>query len=285
MADANLSEKQVQDQIRIEAKKALRSGDVSAVVGWCATRFEDRTRPYFAETEEECDLLVWNRHCINGTAKFALDDRYPEKKLGIIARGCDSRALNRMMKDRQLKREDLYIIGVVCDGKEDPVCEGCQHKTPLTYDILIGEPVPETIDPDRFKEVIAFETLSADERYAYWAKQYDKCIHCYACRNACPACSCIECYADQYRTGWQGKAADREQNQVYGLTRAFHVGDRCIECGECERVCPMDLPIMRQTKKMLKDINELFGDYECGLPDDGTPILGGFRLEDPDEFM
>ena len=47
----------------------------------------------------------------------------------------------------------------------------------------------------------------------------------------------------------------------------------------------MNLPIMRQTKKMLKDINDLFGDYECGLPDDAMPILGGYKLEDPDEFM
>ena len=190
-----------------------------------------------------------------------------------------------MLKDKQLLRENLYIIGVVCDGKENPICEECQHKNPLTYDVLIGEPVPEQIDEKRFAEVEAFEKLSPDEKYEYWAKQYDKCIHCYACRNACPACNCVECYADQYRTGWQGKASDRIQNQVYGLTRAFHVGDRCIECGECERVCPMGLPIMRQTRKMLKDINDLFGDYECGMPDDAMPVLGGYTLADPDEFM
>jgi len=282
---AVLTEEKIQDLIREEAKRALASGDVSSVAGWCATRFEDTTRPFFAETPEECDLLVWNKHCINGTGKFALDDRYPDKKLGIIARGCDSRAVNRMLRDKQLKRENVYIIGVVCDGKDNPVCAGCGHKNPLVYDVLIGEPVEEHTDADRFREIEEFEKLSPDERYAYWARQYDKCIHCYACRNVCPACNCVECYADQYRTGWQGKAADREQNQIYGLTRAFHVGDRCIECGECERACPMHLPIMRQTRKMLKDINELFGNYECGLSENEEPVLGGFQISDPDEFM
>ena len=280
-----LTQARTEERIREEAKKALASGEVRAVVGWCATRFDDRTRPFFAETAEECDLLVWNPYCINGTAKFALDDRYPDQKLALILRGCDSRAVNRMLRDKQLKRENLYLIGVVCDGKENPICEECQHKTPLVYDVLIGEPAKEQIYPERFREIEEFEKLSPDERYAYWAAQYDKCIHCYACRNACPACNCIECYADQYRVGWQGKAADREQNQIYGLTRAFHVGDRCIECGECERVCPMHLPIMRQTRKMLKDINELFGSYEGGLSEEETPALGGFRLDDPDEFM
>ena len=86
-------------------------------------------------------------------------------------------------------------------------------------------------------------------------------------------------------TVWAGRANNRNSNQVYGLTRAFHVGDRCIECGECERVCPMGLPIMRQTKKMLKDINDLFGDYECGLNDSRPHVLGEFDLQDRDEFM
>lgn len=42
---------------------------------------------------------------------------------------------------------------------------------------------------------------------------------------------------------------------------------------------------MRQTRKMLKDINDLFGDYECGMPNDSKPVLGEYKLEDPDEFM
>lgn len=272
-------------KMKEEAKKALETGEVSAVIGWTGTRFKDRTRPYFAKTAEECENFVWNEYCINGLAKYTIEDRYPDKKIALFVRGCDSRAINRLIKDKALKRENLYLIGVVCDGKENPVCKGCAHKNPLTYDVLIGEPVEEKQDPDRFKEVEEFAKLTPDERYEYWAKQYDKCIHCYACRNACPACNCVECYADQYRTGWQGKQASRAQNQVYGLTRAFHVGDRCIECGECERVCPMNLPIMRQTKKMLKDINNLYGNYECGLPDDATPVLGEYKLDDADEFM
>jgi hypothetical protein len=47
----------------------------------------------------------------------------------------------------------------------------------------------------------------------------------------------------------------------------------------------MNIPVMRQTKKILKDINELFGPYECGLPDDRTPILGEYNLGDADDFM
>lgn len=275
----------VQDQIRDRVRALLADGTVSYVIGWGAVRFEDKTMPIFVTKPEDAEKLVWNKYCINGTAKYLLDDRYPDGKIGILARGCDTRAINRMIKDKQVVRENLYIIGLPCDGKENKVCEGCQHKNPLVYDEIIGELVEEKKNPDRFKEIIEFEALTPDERYEYWAVQYDKCIHCYACRNACPACSCKECYADQAREAWDGKQNNRNSNQVYGLTRVYHVGDRCIECGECERVCPMGLPIMRQTKKMLKDIEDLFGEYECGLTAEDEHVLGEFDLSDRDEYM
>ena len=128
------------------------------------------------------------------------------------------------------------------------------------------------------------EALPLSARQAFWENEFSKCIRCYACRNVCPACNCRECYADQYRTGWQGKQLNTVENRVYGLTRAYHVGDRCIECGECERVCPMDLPIMLQTGKMLKVCDELYGPYECGLSAEEVPALGTYALGDADSF-
>jgi len=275
----------IQTALRDTVRRLLEDGTVGYVIGWEATRFDDRTRPAFISKPEDADRLVWNKYCINSLAKYALDDRYPDKKIGICVRGCDSRAIVRLIADKQLERENLYLIGLPCDGKMNEVCKSCGHKNPVIYDELIGEPVPESPSADRFAEIEEMEKMTPEERYAFWAAQFDKCIRCYACRNICPACNCRECYVDQYRVGWQGKQNNRAQSQVYGLTRAYHVGDRCIECGECERVCPMNIPIMRQTKKILKDINELFGPYECGLPNDRTPVLGEYDLNDPDDFM
>ena len=155
----------------------------------------------------------------------------------------------------------------------------------MAFDELIGEKVPESDKPERFDAVNELEKKSPDEKYEYWAKQFDKCIRCYACRNACPACNCRECYVDQYRVGWQGKQNNRAENQVFGLTRAFHISDRCIECGECERVCPMGLPLMELNRKLIKDLNELFGPYEAGVDPEVKPPLGLYSEDDPEEFM
>ena len=116
----------------------------------------------------------------------------------------------------------------------------------------------------------AIEAMSPDERYEFWTKQYDRCIRCYACRNVCPACNCRECVFDQTCVGWIGKANNSSENQFFALTRAMHVAGRCIECGECERACPMGIPIMLLNKKIIKDINELFGEYDAGIDVDSN---------------
>lgn len=275
----------IQTALRKRAGELLESGELIYIIGWENARGENKTRPAFIRKPEDAEKLVWNRYCVNSTAKYLLDDRWPKGRIGICARGCDTRAINRLLVDNQISREDIYIIGLPCDGKENAACERCGHRNPLVYDELIGEPVQEKKIADRFARVREMESLSIAQRREMWEAEFTKCIRCYACRNACPACNCRECFADQYRTGWQGKQFNSVENRVYGLTRAYHVGDRCIECGECERVCPMGLPIMLQTGKLLKECNELFGDYECGLSEDEVPALGAYNLNDADSFM
>jgi ferredoxin len=275
----------MQKLIREAAERLLKNGEVICVIGWGATKFDDRTKPLFVSDPKDSEKLVWNEYCISGLSKYALDDRYPEKKLGICVRGCDSRAVNRMIMDKQLKREDVYLIGVPCGGMKNTVCDGCTSRNPVICDELLGDKAEEIKTNGRFDDVLRHEKLSPDERYAFWEEQYGKCIRCYACRNICPACSCTECYVDHTRAGWHGKQMNTAQNQVFWLTRAYHTGDRCIECGECERACPMGIPTMLQTKKILRDINDLFGDYECGFADSRTPILGEYDLSDRDDFV
>ena len=93
------------------------------------------------------------------------------------------------------------------------------------------------------------------------------------------------CFADERNTGWLGKQNNLKENRFYGITRAFHVSDRCIGCGECERVCPMGLPLMTVNRKLTNDMQLLFGKTESGMTTENDDALNHFDRNDIEEFM
>ena len=109
------------------------------------------------------------------------------------------------------------------------------------------------------------EAMTDDERFAFWRGELSKCIRCNACRNVCPACSCVKCVFDNPNTGVQNKAAadDFEEN-LFHIIRAFHVAGRCTDCGECSRVCPQGIPLHLLNRKFISDIDDLYGEYQAG---------------------
>ena len=281
---------EIESNLRQRARSLLAEGKISCFIGWGSTRFSDRALPKFIFKPEEAEQLIYNEHCLNLLAKYALAFQYSSEVIGLAARGCEARAINRLIADGSLKRDRLYLVGIPCEGMKEngspaEKCQSCRHPNPVIYDELLGEAASGPENPPRFAEVEELENLDADARYQYWQGQFAKCIRCYACRNICPACNCLECYTEQYRTGWQGKQANTLENSLFGFTRAFHIGDRCIECGECERACPMGISLMKLNRKLVKDVEELFGGAEAGLSAEDIHALGSYRKEDLEEFM
>lgn len=297
-----MSNEAIQTQMRQIARNLLTSGQVAQVIGWEQGALWYQATPVLIETPEEADKLIWNDYCQPNLSKYLLDFRYSDGKTALFVKGCDARGFNRLLQDLQIEREKAYLIGIPCSGMKDhriaqtkdgdsadiplaKICQTCRYPNPVVYDQLIGEAVtPRQTEAD-FSDVEAIEALSADERYDFWQAQHTKCIRCYACRNVCPACNCRKCLFDQSASGWTSKDINAAENQFYAITRAFHVAGRCIECGQCEYVCPSEIPIMLMNKKLIKDSNSLFGEYDAGLETKTPTPLGHFEKDDPEEFM
>ena len=159
-------------------------------------------------------------------------------------------------------------------------CHVCKGKEHMICDEIIGES-RETQDADRFDEVRAIEAMSPEERFAYFKKELSKCIRCNACRNACPACSCRKCVFDSNKFDSAQKAnVDSFEEKMFHVIRAFHVAGRCTDCGECSRVCPQGIPLHLFNRKFIKDIDELYGEFQAGKDPEAKSPLTDYRFED-----
>ena len=148
------------------------------------------------------------------------------------------------------------------------------------YDEIIGES-KDTKDADRFDEVRRIEAMSPEEKFAFFQSELSKCIRCNACRNVCPACSCRKCVFDSNKFDSSQKAnVDSFEEKMFHIIRAFHVAGRCTDCGECSRVCPQGIPLHLFNRKFIKDIDELYGEYQAGEDTDSKGPLTNFTFDD-----
>ncbi len=124
------------------------------------------------------------------------------------------------------------------------------------------------------------EQMSLAERAAFWENEFARCIRCKACRNVCPLCYCQnQCLLDTRVPKWAKERVDAGSNLWFHLIRAFHLAGRCTECGECARVCPVNIPVNLLPMKMNEELFELFG-WRTGVSEDEKSPLMTFRLEE-----
>lgn len=292
-----------------KAKEMLQSGKVQRVVGWRRGLFDYDVTPGTFTTADDLDKnFVYNQWCGANLSKYlvrltreietaksttrmnntmakqrdpnAVDKPIPQETVLVFLKPCDTYSFTELLKEHRIKREDVYVVGIPCDGMADPEtkkmaerCENCKSKKHVTYDELIGDD-GDVLESKRFYMVEKLEKMGEEERFAFWQSEFSRCIRCNACRDACPACTCEKCVFDNNNLYTSQKVAVNSfEENLYHIIRAWHVAGRCTDCGECSRVCPQHIPLHLINRKFAKDINELYGPYIAGSDMETKPPM------------
>lgn len=289
--------------VRAEATRLLEAGEVVAVVGYRAGRRAGSAMPEVAVTAESAAQLLFSPACRNNLALYltkAKREALPKGKVAIVVKGCDLRALAGLIGESQLKREDVHVIGVACPGvygaaADTPTplnagsmarkCRACKVHLPEGVDLVAGTlpPLPELPDLEG-EELARLEAMTPKERWAFWTEQFSRCIRCLACRQVCPFCFCTQCLCDRNRPQAVDTSPRPGGNTAWHLVRAMHLAGRCSGCAECERVCPMDIPLNLLNRKMAQELYELYG-FEAGMQPQEQGALTSYRDDDDQSFI
>ena len=194
----------MQKVMKEKAIAMLESGAVKKVIGWQIGEFAYDITPAVFETAEEIEKnFVYDDFCGANVSKYVLkEQKKSDDKILVFLKPCDTYSFNQLTAEHKIKRENVYVIGISCEGKADVSkireagidgitgiesdgenyivktiygdetiakkdalaerCLTCKSKKLTVYDEIIGEDGEEIADCGRFDLVEKHENMTAD---------------------------------------------------------------------------------------------------------------------------
>ncbi len=213
------------EKIRETAKKLLAEGKVDVFIGYRKGTVPMMNEPLLVKDPEKVDQLYWDNFCGLNLCNY-LTKR--TDKIGIVANGCNSRNMVTHIVENQIKRDQLYIVGIPCEGMIDHRAVSRAVKMKEILDIqqngnqftVKGNGFEETFEKEKFPQ-----------------------SNCAVCRHRNPVIydemlgdpvdeqTDVNPYSDVEKI----EAMDPEKKQGF-FTRLI---SRCIRCYACRNSCPL----------------------------------------------
>ncbi|MEW5760681.1 MAG: Coenzyme F420 hydrogenase/dehydrogenase, beta subunit C-terminal domain [Candidatus Thermoplasmatota archaeon] len=215
------------DELRNSAKKILK--EVKYIIGYEKGSNSFSARPFFITNEKDIESLIFSPLCSQNLAKYIKKEK--DGKIGIVAKGCDTRAIIQLIQEKIISRDDIYVIGIVCNGVIDKIKleqewwkRNSDLKSAFGFDIIEDKELYK-ISYNGMEIKIEREKLIAEE--------------CMSCRYPVPLLYDVLIEQPKLLSISEPKRKienmEVEERKKYWLEEF----DKCIRCYACRSICPL----------------------------------------------
>ena len=213
------------EKIRETAKKLLAEEKVDVFIGYRKGTVPMMNEPLLVNHPDKVDQLYWDNFCGLNLCNY-LTKR--TDKIGIIANGCNSRNIVTHIIENQIKRDQIYIVGIPCEGMIDhrAVTRAVKQREILDIQqngasfVVKGQDFEETFEKDKFLQSNCAVCTHRNP------VMYDEMLG-----DPVAEQTGINPYNDVEKI----EAMDPEKKQGF-FTRLI---SKCIRCYACRNACPL----------------------------------------------
>jgi formate dehydrogenase (coenzyme F420) beta subunit len=213
------------EKIRETAARLLKDKAVDVFIGYKKGSVPMMNEPVMISNPDQVDTLYWDNFCALNLCNY-LTKR--TEKIGIVANGCNSRNIVTHIIENQIKRDQLYIVGLPCEGMIDhrAVMRAVNQKEILDI-VQNGDTV--VVKGADFEET--FEKRKFLQNNCATCTHHNPVIFDEMLGEPIAEPADVAVYEDVKKI----EAMDPEKKQGF-FTRLI---SRCIRCYACRNACPL----------------------------------------------
>ena len=310
------------EKIREIAKRLLENKTVDVFIGYRKGTVAMMNEPLLIRDPGKVELLYWDSNCGLNLCNY-LNKR--TEKIGIIANGCNSRNIVTHIVENQIKREQLYIVGIPCTGMIDhrAVARAVGQRDITTVDeageefivggkgfderfkkkdflqrncavcthhnpVICDEMIGEPVgEPEGVKAYSDVESIEEMSAEKKWAFFTQLISKCIRCYACRNACPLCYC-PTCFVDESKPQWVGKSTDPTDTMTFHFLRAYHCAgRCTDCG-ACERVCPVgisMRQFTKKLNKDAKEYFSWEAGLSLEERPPLDRYRPDDSNEFI
>ena len=155
---------EIMAQAKKRAKELLSSGEVSRVIAWKEGDLCYDVSPA-AFTIDNIDEMVYTEFSGANLSKYLIEESKKEGKVLVFLKPCDTYSFNQLIQEHRIKRENIFVIGIECNGK-------------LDIDKIRANGVDGVIGAESDGEKVTVKTLYGDKVLTKTDVMLEKCLAC-----------------------------------------------------------------------------------------------------------